>query len=117
MAVVVVVVVADAEEEAEEAVAAAAAAEEAEAYEEEVEEAVDEVGWRRLSVGTMSKAQMKRERRRQRHKEHQAARGEVAVLLDELGLSEHLTLCLDNEMDVGASAGGCNPWSSFHRHL
>ena len=67
-------------------------------------------------AGAMSKAQMKRERRRQRQKE-QAARDEVAALLDELGLAEHLTLCLDNEMDVGAPAIGCNSWSSFHRRL
>ena len=54
-------------------------------------------------VGAKSKAQMKRERQRRRQNE-QAARDELAALLDQLGLSEHLTLCLDNEMDIGASA-------------
>ena len=54
-------------------------------------------------AGAKSKAQMKRERQRRRQKE-QAARDELAALLDELGLSKHLTLCLDNEMDVGAPA-------------
>ena len=63
-------------------------------------------------AGAKSKAQMKRERQRRRQKE-QAARDELAALLDELGLSKHLTLCLDNEMDVGAPAIGCNPWSSL----
>ena len=56
-------------------------------------------------AGAKSKAQMKRERQRRKQKE-QAARDEVAALLNQLGLAEHLRLCLDNEMplDIGASA-------------
>ena len=50
-----------------------------------------------------SKAQKKRERQKQKQKE-QAARAEVSALLDQLGLAEHLPLCLDNEMDICAPA-------------
>ena len=50
--------------------------------------------------GAKSKAQMKRERQQQK----QAARDEVSAVLDQLGLAEHLPLCLDNEMDIGATA-------------
>ena len=62
-----------------------------------------ENGVRVENTGVKSKAQMKRERQRQKQKE-QAARDEVSALLDQLGLAEHLRLCLDNEMDIGATA-------------
>ena len=64
-----------------------------------------ENGVRVDNTGAKSKAQMKRERQRRKQKE-QAARDEVAALQNQLGLAEHLRLCLDNEMplDIGASA-------------
>ena len=61
------------------------------------------------NTGAKSKAQMKRERQRLKHKE-QAARDEVSAVLDELGLADHLPLCLDNKMDIGAN---CQVVSSF----
>ena len=68
-----------------------------------------ESGGRVENTGAKSKAQMKWERQRRKQKE-QAARNEVSAVLDQLGLAEHLPLCLDNKMDIGATA----PWSAPH---
>ena len=67
-----------------------------------------ESGGRVENAGAKSKAQLKRERQRRKQKE-QAARDEVSAILDQLGLAEHLRLCMDNEMDIGASAT-LGPW-------
>ena len=67
-----------------------------------------ESGGRMENAGSKSKAQLKRERQRRKQKE-QAARDEVSAILDQLGLAEHLRLCMDNEMDIGASAT-LGPW-------